>query len=130
MKKCMLLGTIMMFVSVVVSSQTRQIGDTLYVNDTVRFVVGEKVKFGRPVNDRDFFTYVTDSPILGQLHTAKDNSDGFGKSYSGRQYKIKKIERVGNEENGYKYYVVVKTSVLSAWIDIENAIATKEVIIP
>jgi hypothetical protein len=86
-----------------------------------------RIKVGRPAKDRAFFTYITGSPAIGQLDP--DNPNGFGVDYAGRYFIIKRIEKKGSEKYGYKIQLVCKTpGVLKAWVDIENALATKEIL--
>lgn len=95
------------------------------INDQT-FHVGDKIRLGRPAQDREQFTYVTISKALKGLGSGKDN--GFGVDYAGRYVIIKKILMEGDSEFGYKFILVCRTSgVLKAWIDIKNALDAGEV---
>lgn len=108
-------------------SSFAQSGDTITVAG-IRFYPDMKIKVGRPSQDRPFFTYITASPTVGALDPG--NQNGFGVDFAGRYFIIKRIEKKGTEQFGFKIYLVCKTpSPLRAWVDIENAILTKEIII-
>ena len=114
------------FIVVFSSSAVAQASDTVVISGE-KFYPGMRIKIGRPSQDRPFFTYITASPTVGSLDPG--NQNGFGVDYAGRYFIVKRIEKKGSEQFGFKIYLVCKTpSPLRAWVDIENAIITKEVI--
>ena len=52
-------------------------------------------------------------------------------NYSGLNVEVKRIEKRGNKKRGFVYYAIVKTGSIARYeVDVENAIAKGEIIVP
>lgn len=73
-----------------------------------------------------FLTYSTNGDQRG---AAANNA--LPARYSGLTLEVKKIEIRGNKKRGYVYYAIVKAGTMARYeVDIENAIAKGEIVVP
>jgi len=114
-------------------------GDTLFTSSGFNIARGYKIKIGAGsmpdgnfkyirINSASFFAY---NSMSNNIHNPNEANyaNSLNRSESGHQLTVVKMEKRGDENKGYVYYVVCK-GLPRYEIDIENAIAAGEVIIP
>jgi hypothetical protein len=115
------------------------LGDTLYTSSGFNIAKGQKIKIGTGsmpdgnfkyirINSASFFAYNTMSNNIHNPNEA-NYANSLNRSESGHQLTVVKLEKRGDENRDYVYYVVCK-GLPRYEIDIENAINAGEVIIP
>jgi hypothetical protein len=77
-------------------------------------------------NSSSLFAYYSTTGYQGQANAA----NAFPRNQSGYKYAVKTIERRGDEKHGYVNYIKIGSGMINYEIDIENAIAFGEVVIP
>ncbi len=124
--------------------------DTLTLSTGFKITEGDKVKIGiGSANDGAFNFIRVSSNSLFQTYSPNGlftresaANNALPAKYSGFNLEVKKIEKRGNIKRGYVYYVMIKTggtigitgtmaeTFARYEIDIENAIAKEEIIVP
>lgn len=120
-----------------------QSGEAKYENDTLHTKSGytvapkQKLKIGTgSMNDGDFKFIRTSSTSLLQYSSNSgynglaNQANSFSRSNAGLEYEVLRIDKRGNKRNGYVYYPIVSQGLKRFEIDIENAIAAGEVVVP
>ena len=114
-----------------------------FENDTLTTSTGFKVykdldlKIGTgSMNDGDFkfirtnasslFNYYSNTGYQGLANQA----NSFRRSNSGLTFKVKKMITRGNKKNGFVYYAKIGSGMINYEVDLENAIRSRELIIP
>lgn len=112
--------------------------DSLYTTSGMVVGVGQKIKLGLgTMPDGDFkFVRINSSSIFHNTEISNYNSgynansaNSMNRRNSGKEFTIARLERRGDEDHGYNYYVVVR-GVPKYEVDIENAIASGELVVP
>lgn len=107
-------------------------GDTLFVKAGIYFIKNEKIKLGtgsRP--DGDFkFIRISSTSLL--QHTGWDKNsvnaaNALPARCSGLEFKIIRIDKRGNNKNGFVYYPIINYSSARYEIDLNNAISAGEI---
>ncbi len=115
--------------------------DVQFVNDTIITSSGFKVykgislKLGRgsmPDGSFKYIRYETGKPGIDISFSNSNKSYTYaGANFSSRISEVAKTKAVGGKKNGYVYYAMLKLGDLMRYeCDVENAIATGEIILP
>jgi hypothetical protein len=121
-----------------VSLTPRIENDSLYTSSGMVVGKGQKIKLGLgTMPDGNFkFIRINSSSIFNNSEVGNYNSgynannvNSMNRRESGKEFTVVKIEKRGNEEHGYTYYVVVAGTPRYE-VDIENAIASGELVAP
>lgn len=112
-------------------------GDTLYTSSGFKLSEKQDVKIGTgAMSDGDFKFIRTNSASLFAYQSTTgykglaNQANSFSRSQSGLTYKIKRIESRGNKKHGYVYYAIIGRGLLNYEMDVENAIAAGELLVP
>lgn len=114
-----------------------------FENDTLKTSTGFKVYEGLDLkigtgsmNDGDFkFIRTNAASLLNYSSTTgyqglANQANSFRRNNSGLSFKVKKVMPRGNKKNGFVYYAKIGSGLTNYEIDIENAIASGEIIVP
>lgn len=113
------------------------VNDSLYT--TSGYKIGEKqnIKIGSgSMPDGDFKYIRINSTSLFSYHssdgynTASNQANSFSRRNSGLIYKVKSLDKRGNNKHGYVYYIKFNIGMIAYEVDIENAIASGEIVVP
>lgn len=108
--------------------------DTLYSTSGFKITPEQKIKLGTGstpdgsfkfvrINSNSFFSYSSDKP------NDANNANAGPRSMSGHEYKVAKIDKRGTRKTGYVYYAVL-AGLPRYEIDVDNAIAVGEIVVP
>ncbi len=114
-------------------------GDSLYTSSGFNIAAGQKIKIGvgsMPdgnfkyirINSASFFAYNTMSNNIHNPNEA-NYANSLNRKESGHEYYVAKLEKRGSTKTGYVYYILSKTFPRYE-VDVENAIASGEIVIP
>ena len=112
-------------------------GDTLTSSSGFSITKGQKLKIGvgsTPDGDFKFirrnsaslFAYSSTTGYQGLANQA----NAFGRSNAGLSYAVLRNEKRGTKKNGYVFYTIISQGMLRYEIDVDNAIATGELVVP
>lgn len=111
-------------------------GDTLYSSSGYKIGKGQDLKIGTgTMTDGDFkYIRINSGSLLKYTSTAgyqglANQANSLPRSRSGQSLKVIKVEARGNKKRGYNYFVVLGGAARYE-VDVENAIATGEVVVP
>lgn len=140
-KALILIATVLFFAKsnaqVADSTLPRIEKDTLFTTSGFRLVEKQEIKIGvGSTQDGDFkfirrnsaslFAYNSTTGYQGLANSA----NAFPRNEAGLKYKIKSIEKRGNKKHGYVYYAKIGSGLINYEIDVENAIASGEIVVP
>jgi hypothetical protein len=60
----------------------------------------------------------------------QNQANAFSRSNSGLKFKVLRVENRGTKKNGYVYYAIITDGFVRYEVDVENAIITKELVLP
>jgi hypothetical protein len=112
--------------------------DSLYTTSGMAVGKAQKIKLGLgTMPDGDFkFVRINSASIFHNSEIGNYNSgynansvNSMNRRNSGRELTVAKLEKRGDEQHGYSYYVVL-AGMPRYEVDIENAIASGEVVVP
>ncbi|MEO8173275.1 MAG: SHOCT domain-containing protein [Sediminibacterium sp.] len=112
--------------------------DSLYTTSGLTVGKGQKIKLGLgTMPDGDFkFIRINSSSIFHNTEISNynsgynaNNANSMNRRNSWREFTVVRLERRGDDNHGYTYYVVV-AGVPRYEVDIENAIACGELVLP
>ncbi len=104
--------------------------DTLVSTTGFRFIVGEDIKLGTGTMPNGDFKYITISTRSIFVKT-DGTADPVPRKWSGHTMRIKKLRREGTKKRGYTYYIVLGGGNIANYeCDVDNAIATGEIVVP
>lgn len=97
---------------------------------------GEQIKCGRGTLPNGDFKYIHTAPAswLNMMTLSHANPLGeayspIGRSYSGLNLDVKKIQKQGNKKRGFKYYLKVGGgNIVNYMCEIEDALASGEIV--
>lgn len=112
-------------------------GDTLTTSTGFTITKGQKLKIGvgsTPDGDFKFirrnsaslFAYSSTTGYLGLANQA----NAFPRSNSGLSYAVLRHEKRGTKKNGYVFYTIISQGMQRYEIDVDNAIASGELVVP
>lgn len=106
--------------------------DTLYTASGFKVFVGQKLKLGvgtMPTGDFKFIRRSNTSLFAASStnQSAANNANALRRNQSGLEYKVIRIDERGNKRHGYVYYPIVTSRYE---VDINNAIAAGEIVVP
>lgn len=107
--------------------------DTLFTTSGFRVIVGADLKLGTGSLPNGNFKYVaiSASSWANVMDGGNMSKSGIGRRYSGHLVRVKKFRKDGNKKRGYVYNVIIGGGNIANYdCDIENAIASGEVIVP
>jgi hypothetical protein len=113
--------------------------DTLKSSTGYKITAGDNLKVGTgSANDGAFnFIRISANSMFQTYSPNGLNTRGAAANnalparYSGLNLEVKKIEKRGNTKRGFVYYAIVKAGTVARYeVDIENAIAKEEIIVP
>jgi len=114
----------------------RIVGDTLFTTSGYKVAEKQDIKLGTgTMPDGDFrFIRKNSSSMFHYYSTTGYNglanqANSFSRSGSGMTYKVKRIEKRGSKKHGYVYYAIIG-GLVAYEIDVENAIASGELVVP
>lgn len=132
---------LIMLVTLSVSGQaqtTRISGDTLFSSGGMPVVINQKIKLGLgTMPDGNFkFIRINSHSIFHNSEVSNyntgfnaNNANSLNRRESGKEYRVIRLEKRGDEEHGYTYYAVVAGTPRYE-VDIENAILSGELQVP
>jgi hypothetical protein len=112
--------------------------DSLYTSSGMTVVKGQKIKLGLgTMPDGDFkFVRINSASIFHNTEISNYNSgynansaNSMNRRNSGREFTIVRLEKRGDDKHGYSFYVVL-AGLPRYEVDIENAIASGELVVP
>ena len=109
-------------------------GDTLYTRSGFRIVQGSKLTIGTGSIRNGAFRYIRTSSY--SLFRRSSNNGGgkqdneFSPHYKGLQFEVVRIDRRGNKKQTFDYYPIISAGLVRYEIDIDNAIACGEIVVP
>jgi hypothetical protein len=109
-------------------------GDTLYTLSGFKIVQGEKLTIGGGSMQGGEFRYIRISSYSffrrssNKVGEKPDNA--FSPHYKGLQFEVIRIDRRGNKKQTYDYFPIISAGVVRYEIDIDNAIASGEIVVP
>lgn len=112
--------------------------DSLYTSSGMTVGKAQKIKLGLgTMPDGDFkFVRINSASIFHNSEIGNYNSgynansvNSMNRRNSGREFTVARLEKRGDEQHGYTYYVVL-AGMPRYEVDIENAIASGEVVVP
>jgi hypothetical protein len=119
------------------SPKTERIKDTLFTKSGFKVAVGDKLKIGTgSMPDGDFKFVRTNSGSLFAYYSTTgyqglaNQANALSRSSSGLEYKVIRIDKRGDKKHGYIYYPIINTGMIRCEVDIDNAIAYGEVVVP
>lgn len=83
------------------------IGDTLFMNDGNRFVVGENLKLGYGSNPRKDFQFINISPASWATIMAGPKIVSLGSGWANLEMTIKDFKLWGTKKQGKKWYIIL-----------------------
>lgn len=106
--------------------------DTLFTTSGFNVIVGMDLKLGAGSLPNGDFKYVAISASSwANIMDASMSKSGIGRRYSGHLVRVKKFRKDGNKKRGYVYNVIIGGGNIANYdCDIENAIASGEVVVP
>lgn len=110
------------------------IGDTLISSTGFKIIKGDDLKVGTGTMPDGSFKFIRTNSASFFNYTATNQAraneaNSFSRSNSGKKFKVVKIEARGNKKRGYNYFAVLGGMIRSE-VDVENAIATGELVVP
>ncbi|MES2330622.1 MAG: SHOCT domain-containing protein [Bacteroidota bacterium] len=112
--------------------------DSLYTSSGMVIGKGQKLKLGLgTMPDGDFkFIRINSASIFHNTEISNYNSgynanhaNSMNRRNSGREFTVTRLEKRGDDSHGYTYYVVL-AGMPRHEVDIENAIASGELVVP
>ncbi len=108
----------------------RIVNDTLYTSSGYKITVDQEIKLGTGTRDNGDFKFITVSknswltaPSVKQASMRKTSDHHTGM--------VKKLKPEGNKERGYTYYIIIGIGdIVNYQCDVENAIASGEIVVP
>ncbi|MET3979010.1 hypothetical protein ABIB62_001579 [Mucilaginibacter sp. UYP25] len=111
-------------------------GDTLYTTSGFKIIKGQDLKIGTGtmpdgdfkfirINQASLFSYYSTTGYQGLANQANALSRG----KSGSLMKVAKLQKRGSEKKGFMYYVLL-SGFTRYEVDVENAIAAGEIVVP
>ena len=92
-------------------------GKTLYVNQNIKFTVGDKVKIGTGTSEGGDFKFIKINQLGFTAAMTATSSHGYNRDlytlhseYSGRYGTVKKIRQVGDRKHGYNYQLLLEVT--------------------
>jgi hypothetical protein len=111
------------------SDLPKVVGDTLITTSGYKAIVKDDLKLGVGTLPNGNFKYIQTSSA--SWVTAGGSQITVGKAWSGHLFRIKKIRKQGSDKRGYTYWLVLGGgNIVNYECDIENAIASGEVVVP
>lgn len=107
--------------------------DTLTTTSGFRAIAGTDIKLGIGTLPTGDFKYVTESSTSFAALTRgpRYKPDPVGRKLNGHLFHIKKFRKEGTKKTGYTYYIILGGGgPVNYECDIENAIATGEIVVP
>lgn len=97
---------------------------------------GEQIKCGRGTLPNGDFKYIHTSPsswlnmaTVSHANPLGESYRSIGRSYSGLNLDVKKVQRMGNKKRGFKYYLKVGGGNIANYLcEIEDALAVGEIV--
>jgi hypothetical protein len=132
MKKLLLFLFIAPIVAWAQADLPKVVDDTLFTTYGYKAVVGMDVKLGTGTLPNGDFKFVSmqRGPFIAPGGPRR-RPDPVEVGWSGRILHIKRFHKSGTEKTGYNYYLVMGAGTLFNYVcDIENAIASGEIVVP
>jgi len=113
-------------------------GDSLYTTSGFVIGKGQRIKLGLgTMPDGDFkFVRINSASLFHNTEISNyasgynaNSANSMNRRNTGREFTVAKLEKRGDEKHGYSYYVVL-AGLPRHEVDIENAIASGEVVVP
>ena len=103
--------------------------DTIFTTPGYKIIVGEQIKLGTGTMPDGSFKYIRVSrkSPFNNGHTFDASLE---RSNSGHSFKIAKVTDHGSKKTGYTYYALISLGLMRYEIDVENAIAAGEIVLP
>ena len=111
--------------------------DTLFTTSGYKIVKKQMIKIGTGTMPDGDFKYIraSASSIISMTSTHGDRSAdnarrAFPRHNSGTTFPVRRIDKLGNKKHGYVYYAKIGSAIIDYEIDVENAIASGEIVVP
>lgn len=110
--------------------------DTLTTSSGFKVFVGQKIKIGTGAMPDGDFKYIRVSATsvfnnFSENNTYSNQTNSLSRHWSGHEGQIVRIDRRGNKKAGYIFYPIMHIyAAINEEVDIENAIAAGEIIVP
>jgi|GEM_PF-1151590 len=111
--------------------------NTLYSTTGYKIAENQYVKIGTgSTPDGDFkFIRINSESVFAYNSTTRyqgleNSANAFPRSQAGLKFKIKAVEKRGNKKRGYVYYAKIGRGLINYEIDVDNAIAAGELVVP
>jgi hypothetical protein len=136
MKKALLIFLLYPFFGIAQETVLPRIDNhTLFTTSGYKIIEGENIKIGvGTMPDGDFKFIRRNAYSLfnytSEYRAAANSANAFNRTNSGLEYKVIRVERRGDKKHGFKYYAVINQSILRFEIDVDNAIAAGELVVP
>jgi len=111
--------------------------DTLYSTSGYKIVENQYIKIGTgSAPDGDFkFIRINSESLFAYNSTTRyqgleNSANAFPRNQSGLKFKIKAVEKRGSKKRGYVYYAKIGMGLINYEIDVDNAIAAGELVVP
>lgn len=111
--------------------------DTLTTSTNYKVYEGLNLKIGTgSMTDGDFKFIRTNANSMMNYSSSTgykglaNQANSFSRSNSGLNFKVKKIMQRGNKKNGFVFYAKIGSALMNYEVDIENAIKSRELIVP
>ncbi|HEY4291306.1 MAG TPA: SHOCT domain-containing protein [Puia sp.] len=132
MKRLLILLLVPMF-SRAQSELPKVDNDTLLTTSGFKAIAGTDIKLGVGTLPSGDFKYISESSrsFAALTRGPRYKPDPVGRKWNGHLFHIKKFRKEGTDERGYTWYVILGGGgPVNYECDIENAIATGEIIVP
>lgn len=117
--------------------EPHMVDDTLITRTGFKIYEGLKLKTGTGampdgdfkfvrINSASFFRYSSTNGYNGLANQA----NSFPRGNAGLQFKVVRIDKRGSKKNGFVYYPILGNGLVRYEVDIENAIAAGEIVVP
>jgi len=132
MKKLLFLALALPFIAAAQTELPRVIDDTLFTTTGFKAVAGTDIKLGVGTLPNGEFKYITESSAsVMASFDANYRPAPVGRKWNGHLFHIKKFRKEGTKKRGYTYYLILGGGNLVNYeCDIENAIASGELVVP
>lgn len=117
------------------NSNLRYENDTLYTTSGFKITEKQNLKIGTGTMPDGDFKYIRIAATslfqyTGTDRSAVNSANSLNARSAGFEYKVVRIDKYGNKKRGYVYYPIINVGLVRYQIDIDNAIASGELVVP